>query len=151
MENTSAVVTIYTDGACSGNPGVGGYGAILIYGKHTKEIYGGEPLTTNNQMELKAVIEALRCLKKTGLSIVIYTDSTYVQQGITSWLPKWQKNGWKTSANKPVKNIELWQELYQLSQSQQISWQWVKGHNNNFYNEMADQLAKRYIEMAAYQ
>lgn len=126
---------IYTDGACKGNPGVGGWGAILIYGEVTKEISGYVDHTTNNQMELTAVIEALKILKR-ECDIVIYTDSKYVQQGITEWISGWIKRGWKN-----VKNIELWQELHALAQKHNISWQWVRGHNGNPLNERADELA----------
>jgi len=136
----SEVIEIYTDGACSGNPGKGGWGAILLYREHKKEISGYLAHTTNNQMELMAVIEALKIVKKT-IEIIIYTDSVYVKDGITKWIINWKKNGWKTANKKPVKNLELWQELDSLAANHQITWKWVKGHSGNKYNEIADQLA----------
>lgn len=148
---TEATVVIYTDGACSGNPGVGGYGAVLLYKGHTKEISGGEAFTTNNQMELRAVIEALKALTRRGLLIEVYTDSVYVQKGITEWLSKWQANGWKNSKKEAVKNSDLWKELASLAEQHQITWNWVKGHNNDRYNERADYLARRGIEQQQYE
>ena len=133
-------IIIYTDGACSGNPGKGGWGAVLLYGDHQKTISGFDPQTTNNQMELMAVIEALKIIKK-SIPIIIHTDSKYVQDGITKWILNWKKNGWKTAKKEPVKNVELWQELDALASQHQISWQWVKGHSGNKYNDIADQLA----------
>ena len=133
-------VEIWTDGACKGNPGVGGWGAILRYQQNEKEISGGEPNTTNNRMELKAVIEALKALKR-SCNITIYTDSVYVKNGITLWLKNWKQKAWQTSNNKPVKNIELWQELDELASKHNISWQWVKGHSGHPENERADNLA----------
>ncbi len=132
---------IYTDGACSGNPGKGGWGALLIYGEHRKEIYGGEYDTTNNQMELKAVIEALKSLKK-PTSIDLWTDSQYVKNGITEWITNWKKNGWKNAQKKPIKNKELWLELDNLVSLHDISWHWVKGHNGHTENERVDELAR---------
>jgi ribonuclease HI len=134
------IIEIYTDGACSGNPGKGGWGAILLYKEHQKEISGCLAQTTNNQMELMAVIEALKIVKKT-IEIIIYTDSIYVKDGITKWIFNWKKNGWRTANKKPVKNLELWQELDLLAANHQITWKWVKGHSGNKYNEVADQLA----------
>ncbi len=134
------IIHIYTDGACSGNPGKGGWGAVLLYREHKKEISGFNAQTTNNQMELVAVIEALKIVKK-NLEIVIYTDSVYVKDGITKWIFNWKNNGWKTANKKPVKNLELWQELDLLVVNHQITWKWVKGHSGNKYNEIADQLA----------
>ena len=135
-------VEIYTDGACSGNPGAGGWGAILRYGEVEKELSGGEDNTTNNRMELKAVIEALKALKK-ECDITLYTDSRYVMDGVTKWLPNWQQNGWRTSNKKtPVKNIDLWQELESLLQKHRIKWVWVKGHNGHPENERVDRLAR---------
>ena len=134
------IVEIYTDGACKGNPGPGGWGAVLLYKNHQKEISGFQKETTNNQMELLAVIEALKILKKES-QIIIYTDSVYVKDGITKWILNWKKNGWKNSQKKPVKNMELWQELDELNSKHQIEWKWVKGHSDNKYNEIADQLA----------
>jgi ribonuclease HI len=136
------IITIYTDGACLGNPGKGGWAAILLYQNHNKEIFGNEAHTTNNRMELIAVIEALKTLKKPS-KIIIYTDSTYVKDGITSWLNKWKQNNWQTSKKSPVKNIDLWQILDSQSQKHQINWQWVKAHNGNRYNEIVDQLARK--------
>lgn len=135
------LIEIYTDGACLGNPGKGGWGAILIYKNHQKKIAGAKANTTNNQMELTAVIEALKQIKK-PLKIIIHTDSQYVREGITLWINSWKKNGWKTANKTPVKNSELWQELDQLNQSYQIEWRWVKAHNGNKYNELVDQLAR---------
>ncbi len=136
------VVEIFTDGACSGNPGVGGWGAILRYGNVEKELSGGEENTTNNRMELNAVIEALKALKR-ECDITLYTDSRYVMDGVTKWLPNWQQNGWKTANKKtPVKNIDLWQELESLLQKHRIKWIWVKGHNGHPENERVDRLAR---------
>lgn len=137
-------VIIYTDGACSGNPGKGGYGAVLIYKEHEKEISGGEKETTNNKMELRATIEALKSLNK-KCDVTIYTDSTYVKNGITLWIKKWKTNGWKTANRKDVKNVDLWVELDELSQKYSIEWRWVKGHSGDKYNEKADELARKGI------
>ena len=134
-------ITIYTDGACSGNPGVGGWGAILIYKDNKKELYGGNLHTTNNKMELTAVIEALKSLKK-ECKIDLYTDSKYVKDGITEWLYNWKKNNWKNSQKKDVLNKELWQELDNLQSGHKINWYWVKGHANNELNNRADELAR---------
>ena len=133
-------VTIHTDGACSGNPGPGGWGAILEYDGKTKELKGGEALTTNNRMELTAAIEALNALKR-PCTVKLYTDSNYVKGGITGWLSGWKKNGWRTSDKKPVKNVELWQALDAATQRHTVSWHWVKGHAGHDLNERADQLA----------
>lgn len=138
-------VTIYTDGASRGNPGKGGWGAVLIYGEHQKTFYGYEALATNNQMELTAVIQALQQLKE-KCEVTIYTDSKYVAQGITEWLPTWKKKSWKNSANKPVKNQELWQQLDKLTEKHTIHWLWVRGHSGNHGNELADQLANQAID-----
>lgn len=135
------LVTIYTDGACSGNPGPGGWGAIMTYGDNTKELYGGEPETTNNRMELTAAIEALKALNKPSKA-ELWTDSQYVKGGITSWIHGWKKNGWKTSARKPVKNVELWQALDEALKRHDVSWHWVKGHAGHEMNERADELAR---------
>ena len=135
-------ITIYTDGACSGNPGVGGWGAILLYQEHKKEIYGGDKYTTNNKMELTAVIEALSVLKKENCDIEIYTDSQYVKKGITEWLFGWKKNNWKNSKKQEVLNRDLWEKLDILTSKHNIEWFWVKGHNNNELNERADELAR---------
>lgn len=139
MQNEN--IEIFTDGACKGNPGNGGWGAILKYKNFRKEIYGGEQNTTNNRMELLAVIKALQCLKTTALQIVINTDSKYVANGISNWISNWKKNGWKTSNKQAVKNVDLWQTLDELNQKYNIQWNWVKGHNGNPENERADELA----------
>ena len=133
-------VVIHTDGACSGNPGPGGWGAVLQYGDTVKELKGGAQLTTNNQMELTAAIEALNALKR-PCSVELHTDSSYVKDGLTGWIHGWKKNGWKTAAKKPVKNVELWQALDTAVQRHKINWHWVKGHNGDEMNERADQLA----------
>ena len=138
---TDAVV-IYTDGACKGNPGPGGWGAWLRWGEHEKELFGGEPLTTNNRMELTAVIEALSALKR-STAVAVYTDSEYVKNGITSWIQGWKNRGWRTADNKPVKNQELWQRLDALVAQHQVSWHWVRGHTGDPGNERADELANR--------
>ncbi len=134
-------IEIYSDGACSGNPGAGGWGAVLLYKQHQKEIYGHEKDTTNNRMELRAVIEALKTIKKSDCEIIVYTDSKYVQTGISEWIHNWKKNGWKNASKKPIKNVDLWQDLDQQASKHNIKWMWVKGHNGNKYNEIADQLA----------
>ena len=142
------MITIYTDGACSGNPGIGGWGAVIL--ENNKEdifLNGGNDNTTNNQMELKAAIEALKYFEDRQ-TITLITDSKYVKDGIQSWIQNWKKNGWKTAAKKPVKNKELWIELDQLISRHTISWKWVKGHAGNTHNEKADYLARRYIEEA---
>lgn len=133
-------VTIYTDGACSGNPGPGGWAAILISNHHRKEIYGFSPTSTNNIMELTAVIEALK-LVKDGYEVEIFTDSKYVLEGVTKWVNNWKKNNWISSTKKPVKNQELWQELDRLNLHYKPSWKWVKGHSGDANNERADELA----------
>lgn len=138
-------VEIYTDGACRGNPGPGGWGALLVSGGQEREIYGGEPATTNNRMELTAAIEALTALKR-SCEVVLYTDSTYVQKGISEWLASWKNRGWKTAARKPVKNADLWQALDLAAQRHQIEWRWVKGHAGHIGNERADELANRGLE-----
>jgi ribonuclease HI len=135
-------VTIYTDGACKGNPGPGGWGALLIKGDAEKELFGGEPLTTNNRMELTAVIRALTALKR-PCDVELYTDSQYVRQGIMAWIHNWKKNGWKTADKKPVKNADLWQALDALAAPHRITWHWVKGHADNPGNLRADALANR--------
>ena len=140
-------VEIWTDGACKGNPGPGGWGAWLKSGDHEKELFGGEPRTTNNRMELTAVIEALASLKK-RCRVELHTDSQYVQLGITEWLPNWVRRGWKTADRKPVKNAELWQRLHTLSLQHDVRWRWVRGHAGIAGNERADQLANRGVELA---
>ena len=133
-------VIIHTDGACSGNPGPGGWGAILTFGDNEKELKGGEPHTTNNRMELMAAISALEALKRPCM-IDLHTDSEYLKNGITTWIHGWKKNGWRTSDKKPVKNMELWQALDLAVQRHTIDWRWVKGHNGDPMNERADELA----------
>ena len=134
-------VVIYTDGACSGNPGPGGWGAILMSGAHRKELKGGEAPSTNNRMELMAAISALEALKRPS-AVVLHTDSQYVKNGIGGWIHGWKRNGWKTSDKKPVKNVELWQRLDAARASHQIEWKWVKGHAGDVENERADVLAR---------
>jgi ribonuclease HI len=137
------VVIIYTDGACSGNPGPGGWGAILRYGDHVREICGGEAgPTTNNRMELTAAIEALECLTRSTV-VHLHTDSSYLRNGITKWLAAWQRNGWQTSDRKPVKNVDLWQRLAAAAQRHDMTWVWVKGHAGDPGNERADALANQ--------
>ena len=135
-------ITIYTDGACKGNPGPGGWGAWLKTGEHEKELWGGEVLTTNNRMELTAVIEALSALKRNS-HVQLYTDSQYVRQGITTWIHNWKQRGWKTADRQPVKNVDLWQRLDALAAQHQVDWRWVKGHAGDPGNERADALANR--------
>lgn len=142
----SELIEIYTDGACKGNPGKGGWGALLKYRDAVRELYGGEVLTTNNRMELTAVIKALEALKRPGLSVRLYSDSRYVLSGIEEWMPAWKARGWKTSSRKPVLNQDLWQRLDALSQLHEIDWRWVKGHSGDAGNEKADELANRAIE-----
>ncbi|ROO29241.1 RNaseH ribonuclease [Salinisphaera orenii MK-B5] len=138
-------VVIYTDGACRGNPGPGGWGALLSCDGRTRELFGGERETTNNRMELTAAIEALSALKR-GCRVELHTDSTYVRQGIMSWLANWKRNGWKTAAKKPVKNADLWRALDAACERHEIEWHWVKGHSGNDGNEAADALANRGID-----
>ncbi len=140
-----ATVEIYTDGACRGNPGPGGWGALLIAGCRRKTMHGGEPDTTNNRMELTAAIEALKVLKG-RCSVILYTDSKYVMDGINQWMPNWKKRGWKTAARKPVKNVDLWKALDEAVSRHDVAWQWVKGHDGNIGNEEADALANRGID-----
>ena len=144
-ENVVERVVIYTDGACKGNPGPGGWGAWLRWGDHEKELFGGEGLTTNNRMELTAVIESLALLKR-RTPVAVYTDSEYVKNGITNWIHGWKKRGWRTAENKPVKNIELWQQLDALVASHAVEWHWVRGHNGDPGNERADALANRGVD-----
>jgi ribonuclease HI len=138
-------VEIFTDGACRGNPGPGGWGALLRSGPHEKSLCGGEPNTTNNRMELMAAIKGLESLTE-ACEVVLTTDSQYVRKGITEWLRNWKKNGWKTAAKKPVKNADLWQALDAASEKHKIDWQWVKGHSGHRENEIADTLANRGID-----
>lgn len=139
------VVTIYTDGACKGNPGPGGWGAILKYGESEKEIWGGEKVTTNNRMEIMAAIAALELLKRPS-KVVLYTDSEYLRKGITEWITGWKRRNWKNSAGKPVKNDDLWKRLDATTPLHDIEWRWVKGHSGDPGNERADQLANRGYE-----
>ncbi|NJR13602.1 MAG: ribonuclease HI [Phyllobacteriaceae bacterium] len=134
-------VEIFTDGACSGNPGPGGWGAILRHGAHEKEMFGGEALTTNNRMELMAAIEALNALKA-PCNVVLTTDSVYVRDGISQWMHGWKRNGWRTADKKPVKNLELWQALDVAQSRHTVDWRWVKGHAGHEMNERADVLAR---------
>ncbi len=140
-----SAVEIFTDGACRGNPGPGGWGALLRYGDRERELYGGEPETTNNRMELRAAIEALRALSR-PCEVILTTDSEYVRNGITSWLEGWKAKNWKTSARKPVKNVDLWQALDEQNQRHDVEWRWVKGHSGHPGNERADALANRGID-----
>lgn len=138
-------VTIHTDGACSGNPGPGGWGALLQFGGHERELKGGEPATTNNRMELMAAIAALEALKR-PCRVGLHTDSTYLRDGITKWIIKWKRNGWRTAARKPVKNVDLWQRLEAAMAEHEIAWHWVKGHAGDPGNEAADALARQGLE-----
>lgn len=138
-------VTLYTDGACKGNPGPGGWGVVLFYGEHEKHLWGGEANTTNNRMELRAAIEGLAALSR-QCTVDLYTDSQYVRNGINQWMANWKRNGWRTAARKPVKNVELWQRLDDLVQGHRIQWHWVRGHSGNDGNEQADALANRGAE-----
>ena len=133
-------VVIYTDGACKGNPGPGGWGALLRWGDHAKELFGGETQTTNNRMELTAVIEALAALKLRS-QVAVYTDSAYVKNGITAWIHNWKQRGWRTADKKPVKNVDLWQRLDTLASQHDVRWHWVRGHDVDPGNERADELA----------
>ena len=141
---SSSEVTIHTDGACSGNPGPGGWGAILTFGDHEKELRGGEVHTTNNRMELMAAISALEALKR-PCTVNIYTDSEYLKGGITGWINGWKRNGWRTADKKPVKNVDLWQRLDAALQRHQVNWHWVRGHAGHVMNERADRLAREAI------
>lgn len=138
-------VEAFTDGACRGNPGPGGWGALLRFGDHERELWGGERNTTNNRMELTAAIQALKALKE-PCHVILTTDSEYVRKGITEWLENWKRRGWRTSAKKPVKNVDLWQTLDEESGRHRIDWHWVKGHSGHRENEIADQLANRGID-----
>ncbi len=138
-------VVIYTDGACKGNPGRGGWGAVLRWNGHERKLSGGESHTTNNRMELMAAIQALETLKQ-SCEVALYTDSNYVRQGLTEWLPQWRKRGWKTADKKPVKNQDLWQRLDAAAARHRVAWHWVKGHAGDPGNELADQLANEGVE-----
>ena len=139
------MINIYTDGACSGNPGIGGWGVVILYNGEQIQLNGGDHNTTNNKMELTAAIKALEYFEQRK-DLIIYTDSKYVKDGIESWIINWKTNGWKTSAKKPVKNKEMWIALDDLIKKHNIIWEWVKGHAGNKHNEKADYLARRYIE-----
>lgn len=139
-------VEIYTDGACSGNPGPGGWGSVLLYNGHRRELSGGERQTTNNRMELMAVIQALEALKR-PCQVTLHTDSTYVMKGMTEWLQNWKRRNWRTAGRKPVKNVELWQRLEQAIHRHNVQWRWVRGHSGVPGNERADELARRAIPM----
>lgn len=141
-------VTLYTDGACRGNPGPGGWGVVLQYGSSRKTLHGGDPATTNNRMELTAVIRGLQALTR-RCSVKVVTDSKYVIQGITEWMPNWKQRGWRTAAKKPVLNSELWMQLDELVAGHAVQWEWVKGHSGHPENELADQLANRGIDELA--
>jgi ribonuclease HI len=138
---SSKSIEIYTDGACSGNPGPGGWGSVLLWGDHRRELSGGEKDTTNNRMEMLAVIGALEALKKPS-EINLFTDSVYVMKGITEWLPQWKKRNWRTASRQPVKNVDLWQKLEAALLPHQVKWHWVKGHSGVPENERADELAR---------
>ena len=144
MEKT---VYLFTDGACKGNPGTGGWGVLLRYGTHEKELFGGEAQTTNNRMELTAVLSGLKTLNR-PCDVVICTDSQYVKNGMESWIHNWKKNGWKTAGRQPVKNADLWQQLDEQVARHRVRWQWVKGHAGHAENERADALANRGVEQA---
>ncbi len=151
MASTDAAkhaIEIFTDGACSGNPGPGGWGAVLRWKGHEKELFGGEAPTTNNRMELMAAIRALESLKRPS-HVILTTDSTYVRDGITSWIHGWKRNGWKTAAKKPVKNEDLWRRLDEAIQAHEVEWHWVRGHAGHPENERADELARQGAAEAA--
>lgn len=143
----SARIEVFTDGACKGNPGPGGWGALVTHDGTERELFGGEPLTTNNRMELRAVIEALNALDG-SVPVRVHTDSQYVQKGISEWILSWKRRGWKTADNKPVKNQDLWQQLDALAARHKVEWMWVRGHNGHPGNERADQLANRGVLVA---
>jgi ribonuclease HI len=142
-------VVVYTDGACRGNPGPGGWGVLLKAGDRERELYGGEPDTTNNRMELTAAIEALKALRR-PCQVALYTDSEYLRKGITEWLPRWRERGWRTASRKPVKNVDLWRMLDELAAEHRIDWHWVKGHSGDPGNERADALANAGLEHSLY-
>ncbi len=145
IRSAMTTVELYTDGACRGNPGPGGWAALLVAGSERKEVSGAEPATTNNRMELKAAIAGLKALKR-RCAVQLYTDSKYVLEGATKWLPGWKARGWKTAAREPVKNQDLWRELDAAAQTQDIAWHWVKGHSGHAGNEYVDQLANQAID-----
>lgn len=137
-------VVMYTDGACSGNPGPGGWGTVMMSGQHRKELFGGERETTNNRMEMMAIIQGAEALRR-GCSVDIYTDSTYVMKGMTEWLEGWKQRGWRTASKQPVKNVDLWQRLEKALDRHEVKWYWVKGHSGIPENERADELARKGI------
>ncbi len=143
-DKTATLVSVYTDGACSGNPGPGGWGAILKWAGHERELKGGDPYTTNNRMELMAAIAALEGLKR-SCSVDLHTDSQYLRQGITNWIHSWKRNGWRTADKKPVKNADLWRRLESAIERHEVRWHWVKGHAGHDLNERADELAREAI------
>lgn len=143
----SHVIEIFTDGACKGNPGPGGWGVLLRLGEHQKTLFGGEPQTTNNRMELLAAIRGLQALKKTPARVLLTTDSQYVMKGIREWMPNWKKRDWKTASRQPVKNADLWRELDELVSQHHVEWRWVKGHSGHPENDLADELANRGVDM----
>ena len=142
----SHVIEIFTDGACKGNPGPGGWGVLLRLGEHQKTLFGGEPQTTNNRMELMAAIRGLQALKKAPAQVMLTTDSQYVMKGIQEWMPNWKKRDWKTASRQPVKNADLWRELDALVSQHHVQWRWVKGHSGHPENELADELANLGVE-----
>jgi ribonuclease HI len=139
--NKAEPIKIYTDGACSGNPGPGGWGSVLLWGDHRRELSGGESNTTNNRMEMLAVIRALQALKKPS-EVHLFTDSVYVMKGMTEWLPQWKRRNWRTASRQPVKNVELWQEMEAALEAHEVKWHWIKGHSGVVENERADELAR---------
>jgi ribonuclease HI len=143
----SHVIEIFTDGACKGNPGPGGWGVLLRLGEHQKTLFGGEPETTNNRMELMAAIRGLQTLKKAPARVMLTTDSQYVMKGIREWMPNWKKRDWKTANRQPVKNADLWRELDALVSQHHVEWRWVKGHSGHPENDLADELANRGVEL----
>ncbi len=147
-QRIAPAVEVFTDGACKGNPGPGGWGVLMRYGQHEKELFGGEAHTTNNRMELMAVIQALEALKRQS-RVILTVDSRYVQDGVERWMPRWKRNGWKTKQGDPVKNQDLWQRLDQALANHQARWRWVRGHSGHTENERADQLANRGIPKRA--
>jgi len=145
LERHPVQVELFTDGACRGNPGPGGWGVLMRSGSHSKELCGGEAETTNNRMEMMAVIQGLAALQR-PCRVRVTSDSTYVLKGVQEWMPNWKKRGWKTASKQPVKNVDLWQQLDELIGLHEIEWQWVKGHSGHVENELADQLANRGID-----
>ena len=145
MSSERPTVVVHTDGACSGNPGPGGWGAVMTSGEHRKELAGAEPMTTNNRMELMGAIQALEALKRPSV-VELYTDSAYLRNGITAWIHSWKRKNWRTADNKPVKNVELWKRLDAALGNHTIHWHWVKGHAGNVENERADELARMAIK-----